>query len=140
MDNNNEFKNQCKNTKESQSEDTIEKINTLSCNERLLINSSFLDYNKRYATNKAIWWPANVSYGWKKYYVSSHCSYINNPKKTKLYYNCVNHWLNTPLKKMIFGKKNYPGKLEYNRSSNEFYFIHENNEICDKKDKKFMTI
>jgi hypothetical protein len=45
-------------------------------------------------------------------------------KKSKIYYNCVNHRLNTPLKMMLFGKKNCPGKLEYNRIKKDFYFIH----------------
>jgi uncharacterized protein with FMN-binding domain len=105
-------------------------------NDIYLIDPLFIEYTKKYSDYKNTWWPVKVTYGGKKYYVASHTSYLNNPKTNVLYYFCVNHRLNTPYKKMLFGNKNYNGKLKFIRNTNEFYIIHKHNEICDIKNKK----
>ena len=74
--------------------------------EKFLLDSKFISYNKKFSTNKNTWWPVNVTYAGKKYYPASHSSYLNNEKKIKIYYYCVNHNLNTPYKKLLFEKKN----------------------------------
>ena len=82
--NNNAFNKHCKNNKDSHSDAEIEQNNFCSSNERSLIDLTFIDYKKKYSNNNKTWWPVNVSYGGKKYYVSSHSSYLNNPKKSKI--------------------------------------------------------
>ena len=68
--------------------------------EKLLVDSKFVDYIKKYSSDKQVWWPIKLSYGVKKYCSFSHITYLNYYNKKKLYYMCVNHLLNT-------SKKNY---------------------------------
>ena len=114
-------------------EDTYEEENI---KEKLIIDKTFIDYQKKYNYDKSVWWPIKLVYGGKKYYAASHSSYLKNKKYDTLYYYCVNHKHNTPNKKIIFNNKPCNGKIEYNRKNNEFYMIIEHNKICNNKFKK----
>ena len=44
--------------------------------DKLLIDSNFIEYRKKYSFNKSVWWPINLSYAEKKYYPATHSSYL----------------------------------------------------------------
>ena len=76
----------------------------------------------------------------EKYYPATHSSYLIKNTTTILKYYCVNHKLNTPYKRMLFNNNKCNGKIEYNRKTGEFFLINKQNNICDKKIKKYMII
>lgn len=39
--------------------------------EKLLVDSKFVDYIKKYSSDKQVWWPIKLSYRGKKYYMNT---------------------------------------------------------------------
>ena len=105
-------------------------------NDIYLINQLFIEYKKKFSELKNTWWPVNVTYGGKKYYVASQTCYLNNPKTNIIYYFCFNHLFKSPYKRMLFCNKKCDGKLKFIHNTKELYIIHNHNEICDIKNKK----
>ena len=104
--------------------------------EKLLIDTTYIDYEKKFSNDNKCWWPTKLAYGGKKYYLASHSSYASRKTTNNLFYFCTNHRINTINKKFLFGNNKCNRKIEYERKNNKFYLVYPHNDICDKKNIK----
>ena len=89
------IKNNNNNKKPEEKEENDLDYNIEKEHDELLIDSKLIEYKKKYSLNKNVWWPISLSYGGKKYYPSTHSSYLIKNTTTILKYFCVNNKLNT---------------------------------------------
>ena len=113
-----------------------EKEENKNDNIRQKLDFKYIYFEKNYYGKEKLWYPFNVKYGGKKYFIMTKLKDIINPSKNRIIYYCNNHRLNTINKKILFNNNPCNGKLEYLKNEENFYLIHMHNDICDNKNVK----